>query len=259
MYKTITINIGDFYNKQSCGFSKSDLEEIAKEFRNTAIFNLLDCFEDKSLRNTIRSNIDGEPCLLLIKNGVNQIRNGLRDEISMEQFKLEPLTNKVSYSRRHKRIINKHARHHMTFGEKNIEPDYENNISRQIALKNVPKTKEYMDTIVTKLHTLFPEKKLAKFIEVNYYPEKKGGIGFHGDSERKIAISARFGSTAPIAFQWFHRSKAIGKMFCIDIEPGDFYIMAEKTTGFDWKCSSRYTLRHAAISKKYMTIAKKYL
>jgi hypothetical protein len=30
--------------------------------------------------------------------------------------------------------------------------------------------------------------------------------------------------------------------------------MSEKTTGFDWKSSSKYTLRHAAGSDKYVSI-----
>ena len=60
-----------------------------------------------------------------------------------------------------------------------------------------------------------------------------------------------------MVFQWFHKTKIFGKMFRMDINPGDFYIMAEKTTGYDWKSSSKYTLRHAAVGEKYMTIAKK--
>ena len=35
---------------------------------------------------------------------------------------------------------------------------------------------------------------------------------------------------------------------------GDFYVMSEKTVGFDWKRKSILTLRHAAGAKKYLTI-----
>jgi hypothetical protein len=39
-----------------------------------------------------------------------------------------------------------------------------------------------------------------------------------------------------------------------DLEHGDMYVMSEKTTGFDWKSKTKYTLRHAAGCDKYTTI-----
>jgi hypothetical protein len=32
------------------------------------------------------------------------------------------------------------------------------------------------------------------------------------------------------------------------------YVMSEKTTGFDWKSKTKYTLRHAAGCEKYTTL-----
>lgn len=52
-------------------------------------------------------------------------------------------------------------------------------------------------------------------------------------------------------WQWFHRFQPVGKHFQIKINGGDFYIMADKTTGNDWKKSSLYTLRHATGCEKY--------
>jgi len=253
IYKTVTINIGDFYDKKSTGFTLANLEKIAKRFKNTTIFNLLDYIEDEETKQ----KVDGEPYLLLIRDGVNQISENLTSEILTEQLALEPLTNKEYFNQKKKRVEKKHARHHMTFADKDIEPDYPNGVSRQISLTQIPKTKKYMNHIVTMLAEMFPEKKLAEFLEVNYYPKNKGGIGFHGDTERKIAISARFGTKAPMVFQWYHKAKILGKMFRFEVNSGDFYIMAEKTTGYDWRYSSKYTLRHAAVGEKYMTVSKK--
>ena len=82
----------------------------------------------------------------------------------------------------------------------------------------------------------------------------KCGIGFHGDSERKKVIGVRLGASIPLHFQWFHKSKPIGERVKIMLSHGDMYVMSEKATGYDWKSSSKITLRHAAGSKKYLTI-----
>ena len=90
-----------------------------------------------------------------------------------------------------------------------------------------------------------------------YYNIDECGIGFHGDTERKIVICARLGATIPIHFQWFHRHKPIGSRKIFTPNHGDIYIMSEKAVGNDWRKSSLYTLRHAAGSTKYTTIRKK--
>ena len=87
-----------------------------------------------------------------------------------------------------------------------------------------------------------------------YYDISKCGIGFHGDSERKIVICTRLGATIPMHFQWFYKFKPIGERVIFNANHGDIYIMSEKTVGTDWKKSSIPTLRHAAGSAKFTTI-----
>ena len=81
--------------------------------------------------------------------------------------------------------------------------------------------------------------------------QKKCGIGFHGDSERKKVIACSLGASRPIHWQWYERSKPIGERIKFTLHNGDMYIMSEKTTGFDWKKRIIATLRHAA-GEKYV-------
>ena len=49
----------------------------------------------------------------------------------------------------------------------------------------------------------------------------------------------------------------IGDRFILEPEHGDFYVMSDKATGYDWKSKSKLTLRHAAGSDKFTTIVSK--
>jgi hypothetical protein len=55
-------------------------------------------------------------------------------------------------------------------------------------------------------------------------------------------------------YQWFYRSKPIGKRIKFDLNDGDIYFMCKKAVGTDWKRKVFPTLRHAAGSKKYLSI-----
>ena len=73
------------------------------------------------------------------------------------------------------------------------------------------------------------------------------GIGFHGDTERRLVIGVRLGhasSFMPLYYQWFHRHKAVGDPYAIQLNHGDVYFMSEKATGYHWRLSSQVTLRH---------------
>lgn len=63
------------------------------------------------------------------------------------------------------------------------------------------------------------------------------------------------GATIPLCYAWYHDNNVISDIMTInDLEHGDMYVMSEKTTGFDWKSKTKYTLRHAAGCDKYTTI-----
>jgi hypothetical protein len=90
-----------------------------------------------------------------------------------------------------------------------------------------------------------------------YYNLKNTGIGFHGDTERVVVICISIGvDNYPMRWQWFKDNMPVGKSIDIKLNNGDVYIMSEKAVGADWKKSSKYTLRHAAGSKKYISLKK---
>ena len=50
----------------------------------------------------------------------------------------------------------------------------------------------------------------------------------------------------------------MGERVKVQLRHGDMYIMSEKATGSDWKCSSFLTLRHAAGCERFTTIKPKH-
>lgn len=54
-------------------------------------------------------------------------------------------------------------------------------------------------------------------------------------------------------WQWYTRNEPVGDRIKVnDLASGAMYIMSEKATGFDWKRSSLFTLRHAAGAAKFL-------
>jgi hypothetical protein len=68
-----------------------------------------------------------------------------------------------------------------------------------------------------------------------YFDIKNGGIGAHGDAERKITIGMRAGESFPLAFCWFKKGKTISQRIDVNLAAGDVYFMSDKATGHDWQ------------------------
>lgn len=134
----------------------------------------------------------------------------------------------------------------LCFADFDQKPVYEDGKGTIVNFEHVPLLSTLRENI----------SKLAKrpnlYAESNYYYDPKTcGIGYHGDTERRIVIGARLGQKTPLVFQWYHKFSRIGDPIPINLEHGDIYIMSDKATGNDWKSSSKYTLRHAAGCGKY--------
>ncbi len=150
------------------------------------------------------------------------------------------------------RVVNKLARHNLCFADVSQEPNYEAGQGRVVDFANVPLTAALRDG----LQHYFGPKAASLYAEGNYYYDAtKCGIGFHGDTERRIVIAARLGTPIPLHYQWFHRSAPVGHRVALALGNGDLYAMSSKAVGFDWKRPSIPTLRHAAGARKYLTIA----
>jgi hypothetical protein len=193
---------------------------------------------------------ENQAYLLTVKNAVNALlddENG-KDALFKEQDELEKDKKAFMYGR----VVIKHARHNLCFGEAHQAPNYEEGMGTVYAFDEVPLLKK----IRCGLGEISGEKGTNLQAEGNYYYDvTKCGIGFHGDTERKKVIAFRLGATIPLCYAWYHDNNVISDIMTInDLEHGDMYVMSEKTTGFDWKSKTKYTLRHAAGCEKYTTI-----
>jgi hypothetical protein len=188
--------------------------------------------------------------ILIIKNAVNVL---LEDECGNNKlYNEQNILEKDSKAFMYGRVVNKHARHNLCFGEKNQEPNYEEGKGRVYAFNEVP----LLNNIRENFGTIIGEKGANLMAEGNYYYDiSKCGIGFHGDSERKKVIAIRLGETIPLCYAWHHDNEKISDIMTINtLNHGDMYVMSEKATGFDWKSKSKFTLRHAAGCNKYTSI-----
>jgi hypothetical protein len=255
--KTFSLTFGDVAENHkgmqkigtlsSNGFNLEDLNNIKTWFEEKGCkCNIVDLhlLLDKNLQK------DNSAYLLVVKNAVNVL---LDDETGKEQlFNEQDVLKKDTKAFMYGRVVNKHARHNLCFGEIHQEPNYEEGMGTVYAFDEVPLLKK----IRYKLGEIIGEKGTNLQAEGNYYYDiKKCGIGFHGDTERKKVIAFRLGSKIPLCYAWYHNNNNISNIITIDnLEHGDMYVMSEKTTGFDWKSKSKYTLRHSAGCSKYTTI-----
>jgi len=184
--------------------------------------------------------------LLIIRNGVQQLINESADDMLLEQFTYE--WDKKYWDNRRGRVLNKRARYNVCYGNVEQTPDYENKKGTIIPYEKIPILNKWKNS----LEIVFGEKAQDLEAEGNlYYDTRKCGIGFHGDSERKKVIACSIGTSRPIHWQWYFKSKPIGDRIKFILNSGDMYIMSEKTTGYDWKRKIIKTLRHAA-GEKYV-------
>ena len=255
--KTFSLTFGDVAENHrgmqkigtlsNVGFNLSDINKIKEWFEAKGckcnIINL-HLLLDENLQK------ENQAYLLTVKNAVNALlddENG-KDSLFKEQDELEKDTKAFMYGR----VVNKHARHNLCFGEAHQAPNYEEGMGTVYAFDEVPLLKK----IRCGLGEIIGEKGINLQAEGNYYYDiKKCGIGFHGDTERKKVIAFRLGAKIPLCYAWYHNNDVISDVITINnLKHGDMYVMSEKTTGFDWKSKTKYTLRHAAGCEKYTTI-----
>lgn len=255
--ETITLTFGDFAENHK------GMEKIGKDIeRGLNLEELKEAqkyFEEKGFKThlvNLKKLLDGvklekpadDAYLLVIKNGINAIVSG--DELFLEQDILEKDSKAFMYGR----VVNKKARHNLCFSDFSQQPDYASGKGTVYDFKDLPllnKTREEFPKIIK---SVLVEKLQC---EGNYYYDvDKTFIGFHGDTERKIVIAVRLGADFNIYYQWYYKNQPVGNLFCYTLNHADIYFMGDKTVGYDWKSSSKYTLRHAA-ANNFKLIAPK--
>ena len=230
------------------GFNKAELDEAKTKFEefgcDCVLYDLVD------MSNVENAELILEKAYVLhIKNGVNKILESIgktHHEAFIEQKDI--VYNKKFWDRRRKKVLNKNARYNSLFAQEQQDADYENGKGTIIAFDDVP----LLNKVRLDMSNFLGEKANDLIAEGNYYYDiKKCGIGYHGDTERKIVIAYRLGERMPLVYQWYWKHKRIGDKMTFDIKSGDIYVMSEKAVGYDWKRSSIPTLRHSAGCDKY--------
>ena len=239
---------------EGMGFNYDDLMKVKLEFEKRGC----EC-ELVYLNELLDNNIMEKPenaYLLIVRNmfnGMMSKNESIKElNIELETFKWD---NKY-WDRRRKKVLNKHARENVCFGDISTEPDYENGKGRIVGWKDVI----LVNKLRNQIELLMGEKGKNLMCEGNKYKNedknknKNGGIGWHGDSERRKVWAIRIGEKMVLKYNWWYNSNHIGKLFEIELNSGDGYIMSEKSVGTDWKRKIIYTLRHSAGSEKYVKI-----
>ena len=158
------------------------------------------------------------------------------------------------FDQRRKRVLNKHARKNCCFGDVSQKADFKNKKGTIYKFEDI----KPLNKIRLVLGRILGEKAKGLLAEGNLYcdgGEKKHGIGFHGDSERRLVVGFRFSlknKTPDLHYKWFEKSKVISKVKKVALYSGDMYVMSQKAAGTDWKKRSIRTLRHATGAKKYV-------
>lgn len=195
-------------------------------------------------------NVDmDKAAILIIRNGISLFDAKDLEKLKSETSKLE--CDKKAYMKG--KVVNKHARWNLCFSDYEQKADYENKKG------TILKFEKSLKNIRDNLPKYFGNQAKNLNCELNYYYDiNKCGIGYHGDSERRIVIGLRLGASMKLKYQWFKDSKPVGKGISLMLNDGDMYIMSQKAVGFDWKRKKIYTLRHAAGCKKYTNLNSKY-
>lgn len=235
--------------KSDQGLHIEDLIQIEKMFNETGYTTeLIDLVEHlpKQYHSTKGMN---DARVLVVRGGLQFfLSEGVTvNDFYNEQLSLDPDTK--FWDRRSKSVKNKRARYNLCFDVDGQNANYETGKGTIVALGDVPLLKyawEKLNDMVTTMG--YPELK----VEGNYYynPDKCG-IGYHGDTERRMVIAFRIGADIPLTYRWYYQSKQVSETIRLNLHHGDIYFMSDKATGFDWRFRSHITLRHAAGCKTY--------
>jgi len=164
------------------------------------------------------------------------------------------------FDTRRNKVLNKHARTNLCVGDIAQKANFEEKKGTIYNFKDV--------AALAHIRAAIPDFVGAKgknlLAEGNCYGdggETKTGIGYHGNSERRIVVGCRFGAggkTPSLCYRWYQDSKVISKTKRIDLDAGDMYIMSQKAVGTDWRLrvdsltkKPLRTLRHSTGAPKY--------
>lgn len=240
--ETITITFGDVAENHvgmekigrmaEHGLSIAQLRDVKRKFEDVG------CVCELTDLNIVS---DVEPAAVLV------IRGGLDAFVSSHGlFDALRELNWDKFAKMYGLVKNKTARYNLTFADGASEPNYNEGRGRVYAFQSIPQ----LESLRERLLSMLPVEALVA--EGNYYYDvQKTGIGFHGDTERRVVVGVRLGATIPLVLRWFHQGQPVSPPIVIHLGHGDMYVLSEKAVGTDWKKKTVRTLRHAAGAAKY--------
>jgi hypothetical protein len=256
---TVSITLGDsaenhvgmqmIGKRAKAGFSSAELRQLSCDGKEVYELSTLlsDCDDQKGVPE--QADIT-EAVVVVLRHGVQLLLGGEDGKAALAREIAATNASQIDKKALMRgRVVNKRARWNNCYGDASQLPDVAKGKGTVVAFDSVPE----MARLRAALPRLFGPKAKDLVAETNlYYDVSKCGIGFHGDTERRIVVCARFGASMPLVFQWFYKNEPVGKQLRLTLNDGDVYVMSQKAVGHDWKRSSIYTLRHAAGCAQYL-------
>ena len=151
---------------------------------------------------------------------------------------------------RTKKVQNKRARYNFNIADHHLKqsPEYHLGKGTVVSFEEMPKAKQVRDGLSAWGKELdIPNMQELNF-EANVYHSENSGIGFHGDSERRMVIGCNMGAKRYIEFQAFQDALPTGMCISIPLRNNDMYFMCEEACGHNWKDGhyKRLHFRHRA-------------
>lgn len=236
------------------GFTIDNLRNIKLELEkyglSCELYNLNELVSEEILNESCSRNGFDSASVLVIRQFVPE---NMANELYDNHKKLA-WDNKY-YCTRRKKVLNKHARHNLMYSDAEQKADYDNKKGTIVPWSQVP-ILATLRLAIAGLGVWCNNKSCNLICEGNNYYDKKTGIGWHGDTERTKVVAIRVGKSMSLCYKWWYKNKSRGKLFNIELNNGDMYIMSEKSVGNDWKRSSIWSLRHSAGAEKYTKVTK---
>lgn len=239
------------------GFSLKQLEFAQKEFQRHGCRTELHALHEECNQGERDAPViipqEDQAWLLVVRGGVDALLThtewqcaGLVKSLASE----EPDKHLCKKSGQGFRVMEKRQRWNLMYGDDATMRDYEHGRSTVIAFSAKPPLAAIRDAWPRMLGS--GARKMVAELNV-YFDVQKCGIGWHGDSERSKVAALRLGAELPLAYQWFHRQRPVGRLLTFSLRHGDVYVMSDRAVGRTWlREHSRYTLRHAAGSETYI-------
>ena len=241
------VGMKELGDKLTNGYSTDELKEINKQLNELNIESEYINISDKLPDKYKEGNDAG---VLIIRNGVNLLlkKNNGADLLYSEQESIE--YDKKYFDRRRSKMLNKRARYNIVFGDKEVKPSEDYSTHSIKAFDSLPQLKK----IRKRLKNIFGKRAKNLNAEGNEYFEDRSGIGYHGDSERRIVICVSLGKSSTLRYYWRRPNSSDNFFGPVDVKVnhGDIYAMSKKATGYDWKRRSQVRVVHAAGSNKYI-------